>query len=125
VLPAIVDNVVRILGPNVMLWGADIITRRPGEAHPWHSYIESAKPANRTVTVWIGLENTTRESSLNLITHSQNFGETIQEVRHRLGRPRDSVTPEEVLRRTCPVARLGRAHPFPVPNRSQPNRRTI
>src|SRR5687768_17589766 len=52
--PAIVDVVCALLGEDVMLWGASIQERDAGAVHPWHTDIESAAPAARTVSVWIG-----------------------------------------------------------------------
>jgi quercetin dioxygenase-like cupin family protein len=47
--------------------------------------------------VWVGLEHTTRESSLLLIPYSHKFGVTIQEMRHQLGKRREDCTTENVL----------------------------
>lgn len=89
--PAIVNVVSKLLGPNVMLWGASIQSRGPGVGHPWHSDIESSPHTRKTVSVWIGLENATRETSLMLVPGSHNFGNTIQEERHRRGVKRETA----------------------------------
>ena len=95
--PAIVDRVSALLGEDVMLWGASMQDRTPGAIHPWHSDIECSKLPKKTITVWLGLENTNSESSLSIISHSHSFGVTVQEVRHELGKARDEVTDEEIL----------------------------
>jgi quercetin dioxygenase-like cupin family protein len=95
--PAIVDRVAAIIGDDVMLWGASLVTRQPGQEHPWHTDIETSADAPGTVTVWIGLENTTRDSALRLIPYSHRFRMTIQERAARAGKCREEVNVEDVL----------------------------
>jgi quercetin dioxygenase-like cupin family protein len=95
--PAIIEVVAELLGDDIMLWGASIATRGPGVVHPWHCDIESSDPSSRTVSVWIGLEGTSRDSSLRIVPYSHRFGETIQEVRYRLGEARDETSDDAVL----------------------------
>ena len=97
-LPVLVEMVTQLLGEDFLLWGASVLTRQPGEVHPWHTDIETADAAGGTVTVWIGLENTHRDSSLLLIPQSHRFGVSVQEIRHRRGSNRSETTTEEVLR---------------------------
>ena len=95
---AIVEQVSTLLGPDVMLWGASLQDRAPGAVHPWHSDIECAPYPGKTVTVWIGIENTNPDSSLRIIPRSHRFGVTVQRIRHELGRGRDEVTDEEIVK---------------------------
>ena len=95
--PAILRVVTGLLGEDVMLWGASLLVRRPGAVHPWHSDIETADLRGRTVTVWVGLEHTRRDSSLTLIPYSHRFGTSVQEVRHQQGKGRGDTTNEDVL----------------------------
>jgi len=107
--PRIIEAVSAALGENVMLWGASLQDRRPGEAHPWHSDSESAATTGRTVSVWIGLENTGRGSSLRIVPYSQRFGVTVQELRHRFGVRREEASDEVITqwaRERDPRARL-------------------
>src|SRR5687768_16795639 len=94
--PTIVRVVREILGEQVMLWGASIIKRAPGAVHPWHCDIESAGPTARTMAVWLGLEHTSRESSLVLLPYSHRFGLSVQELRQQLGWGRDEITDESI-----------------------------
>jgi len=94
---AIVEQVSAILGPDVMLWGASMQDRPPGAVHPWHSDIESAAFPAKTVSVWIGIKNTNRDSSLQIIPYSHRFGVTVQQVRHELGKARDEITNDDVV----------------------------
>jgi quercetin dioxygenase-like cupin family protein len=96
--PAILSVVSKLLGPDVMLWGASLLSRPPGAAHPWHSDMESCHPSARTVSVWISLENTSSDSALLLIPGSQRFGTSIQETRHHLGVDRHAATADDVLK---------------------------
>jgi mannose-6-phosphate isomerase-like protein (cupin superfamily) len=96
--PAILDVVSQLLGPDVMLWGAQLVTRGPGVVHPWHSDIEpSHAPVGKTVTVWLGIDNTTADSALMVVPRSQRFGVTVQEVVNRAGERRSKATTEQVI----------------------------
>jgi uncharacterized cupin superfamily protein len=97
-LPAILDPVAEMLGGEVMLWGATIIARSHDRVHQWHTDIESSDPNGSTVSVWIGLENTTAESSLLLMSRSHRFGVTVQELQHANGSDREETSVEDVLR---------------------------
>ena len=95
--PAIVDRVAGILGEDVMVWGASLVERKPGQVHSWHTDIETSDPAGGTVSVWIGLENTDRRSSLQLVSRTHRLGMTIQERARQAGKPRGEVHAEDVL----------------------------
>ena len=95
--PAILDRVAEFLGDDVVLWGAYEVRRRPGQVHPWHSDIESSAPEGGFVSVWIGIENTTRHSSLQIITRSHRLP-TVQEARAGVGLKREDATPEQLVR---------------------------
>ncbi len=94
--PAIVDRVSALLGNDVMLWGASMQDRAPGAVHPWHSDIESSLLPNKTVSVWLGIKNTNRDSSLRIVPHSHRFGVTVQQLRSELGKARDETTDDDV-----------------------------
>jgi mannose-6-phosphate isomerase-like protein (cupin superfamily) len=86
-----------LLGENIILWGATVVDRLPGQAHEWHVDIESSDPDRRHASVWIGLINIGRESGLTFVSGSHGFGKTIQEVRHRKGYQRGQASDETVL----------------------------
>lgn len=107
--PRILELVTTALGPDVVLWGATAVVRAPAEAHPWHSDIESCGPEGGFVSVWIGIENTSRESSLQLIAKSHLLGASVQELRARHGIAREDATPAallELVRDEIPDAEL-------------------
>jgi mannose-6-phosphate isomerase-like protein (cupin superfamily)/uncharacterized RmlC-like cupin family protein len=85
-----------LLGETIVLWGASIAKRAPGKAHPWHTDIESAAPEGRFVSCWIGIENTSRESALQLISQSHNLP-PIQQVMRERGVSRGAASNDDVL----------------------------
>lgn len=94
---SIVDPVAKRLGKHVILWGASVVKRGPGQVHPFHTDIESSPADLRTVAVWVGLRNTTRESSLRLVPGSQAFGLPVQQAAAEVGLGRDDLDDETVL----------------------------
>ncbi len=96
--PKMIDVVASLLGNDVMLWGAGMAKRNPGAIHPWHTDIEATGNTGQIITVWIGLDHTTPESSLVILPYSHHFGVTVQEVRHRFGKGRDETTNDDIIR---------------------------
>lgn len=92
----ILSHVRAALGENIVLWGACLVHRMPGDAHPWHSDIESSAPSARTVSVWIGLEGTCAETSLMVAPGSHEFGITVQEKAAQKGRRRHEIRDEDI-----------------------------
>lgn len=86
-----------LLGNDIVLWGVDVLKRKPGQVHPWHCDIESCAPEGGFASVWIGIENISKDSALICLAGSHLYGETIQEVAagHRL--KRGQSTPEMVF----------------------------
>lgn len=95
--PALLSPVTAVLGEDVVLWGVSAVRRGPGVAHAWHSDIESSSPDGRFVTVWVGIEHTSRESALQVISRSHHLGKTVQEIRRQRGVRRELATPEAML----------------------------
>jgi quercetin dioxygenase-like cupin family protein len=85
-----------ILGEDIVLWGASIVEREPGQTHIWHTDIESSAIDGRFVSVWIGLENTSRETALKFISRSHEFGRPIQQEVHERGLRRGEATDEMI-----------------------------
>ena len=96
--PAIVSLLTRLLGDDVVLWGVQAVIRGPGDVHPWHSDIESCAPDERFASLWVGLEHTSRESALQLITRSHRLGKSVQEARLERGMTREMGTKEAMLK---------------------------
>ena len=83
--PALLRMLQQIVGPDIVLWGASLVERDPGQPHIWHTDIESSGASGGFASVWVGLENTNASSSLKLISRSHRFGKTIQQVVHEHG----------------------------------------
>lgn len=95
--PAILDRVSDLLGDDVLLWGVSAVRRKPRDVHPWHSDIESSAQTGGFVSVWIGLEHTSRDSALQLIRASHHSGTSVQEARAGHGIGRDDATPNVLV----------------------------
>jgi mannose-6-phosphate isomerase-like protein (cupin superfamily) len=83
--PRIVGLVTPILGRDVILWGASCLTKRVDEIHPCHTDVESSAPEGGFVSLWIGIDGTSRASGLRFIRGSHRFGMTSQEAAARRG----------------------------------------
>jgi len=78
--PQLLSRVIALLGPDVVLWGASVVDRESGAAHPWQCDIETSARDARTVTAWIGLENTTAEACLQVVPGSHLYPATLQQT---------------------------------------------
>jgi glycosyltransferase involved in cell wall biosynthesis/mannose-6-phosphate isomerase-like protein (cupin superfamily) len=88
----------QLLGPDIVLWGATIVERKPGQTHHWHTDIETSAPDARAISVWIGLEHVSRRSALQVVPGSHRFGKPIQHVAHERGLRRDDLSEETALK---------------------------
>src|SRR5688500_16550566 len=95
--PTLIALLRQLLGADFILWGASVVQRAPGQVHFWHVDMESAAPGKRFATVWIGLENTSRESTLLFISRSHALPKTVDQVQHEHGCKRGEPTDETVL----------------------------
>lgn len=95
--PGLLKWLAQLIGPDVYLWGAQVIAKEPGEVHPWHTDIETSLPTGRFVSVWIGLENTSPKSALQYISGSHLIGKPVQQVAHERQVDRPDRTAERVL----------------------------
>jgi quercetin dioxygenase-like cupin family protein len=93
----ILEPVAELLGEDVVLWGVSSVEREPGHVHPWHSDIESCGPEGGFVSVWVGIENTTLDSSLQLVPGSHGYGLSVQEARQARHLGRDDGTAGAIL----------------------------
>lgn len=96
--PAIFSRVTELLGDDVMLCGANLAEREPGQIHPWHADIHMSDPAGRAVTVWLGLENVTQDSALHLLPGSHEFGFCPQERAQAENKTATQITEEDITR---------------------------
>jgi uncharacterized cupin superfamily protein len=94
--PLLVDRVCAHLGPDVVLWGASVVVRKPGRRHSWHSDAESCGEEG-FLSVWVGLEGISQESALNVIPGSHVFGKPIQQIMKENGLSWAKIDNDKVL----------------------------
>jgi hypothetical protein len=107
--PDVLHWVTSLLGEDVLLWGARLVRKKPGDEHPWHSDMECCGDGGRSITCWMPLEGADRRSSLNVISGSHRFGVSLQEEAFARGKVRSDVAAEEALdwaQRRDPRSRL-------------------
>lgn len=91
-------NLVRaLIGPNILLWGAQVVCRGVGEQHLWHSDIETMADPEQHVSIWIGLENTSIHSGLTFVAGSHRIGASIQQVAAEHSLDRAQISDQEIL----------------------------
>ena len=90
--PALIALLRPLLGEDFFVWGAAVVERTLGQTHVWHTDIETSAPNGRFVSVWVGLENTCRDSALQLISRSHRFGRPIQQEVYERGLRRGEAT---------------------------------
>lgn len=86
--PGIIGIVRQLIGDDIMLWSASLVSAPAGHVHSWHSDLETAYAQGKTVTAWIPLANANWKSSLRLISGTHVIGASVQEMvclRHKLG----------------------------------------
>jgi hypothetical protein len=76
--PAIVNRIASILGPDVIAWGVSTSTVRPRQRHRWHVDVEHERW--RGVTVFLGLTNISRRSTLKVISGSHRIPTSPQTI---------------------------------------------
>ncbi|WP_191909123.1 cupin domain-containing protein [Hypericibacter adhaerens] len=96
--PKLVGILQALIGEDLVLWGASVVTRKPGESHHWHCDMESCEPDGGFASVWIGLVNLQKDNGLKFIRGSHAYGVTVQELAAREGIPREGRTDDDVLR---------------------------
>ena len=101
VRPQLIGLVREIIGDDIILWGASIVSRPPDARHPWHSDAECSVPGGRFVSVWVGLENTSRESGLEFVRGSHKVGKPIQQIAASKSTDRESIFAETAVDWAC------------------------
>jgi mannose-6-phosphate isomerase-like protein (cupin superfamily) len=81
----LINLVKPIIGPNVILWGARTVTKKVGDVHAFHTDIEASSPTGRFASIWIGLNNTSRQSGLKFVRGSHLFGKAVQQLENETG----------------------------------------
>lgn len=90
-----VDRIETLIGENVILWGAKLAERVPGQAHQWHNDLESAG-SDGFVSVWMGVENTEPVTSLKVIPGSHRAPQLLVQYAVDQGIAVDDITDEHI-----------------------------
>lgn len=77
--PALLDRVEEMIGPNILLCGANVVERDPGQQHPWHVDVHYAGPGPGA-SLWIGLDGVDAASTLHVVPGSHRFGCSPQQM---------------------------------------------
>jgi non-heme Fe2+,alpha-ketoglutarate-dependent halogenase len=79
----VLDQLIPILGNDILLWGTSFIEQPPGKSHGWHLDVEHGKWDG--ATIWLGVKNLSQETTVSLITHSQKIPSAPQELKRTIG----------------------------------------
>jgi hypothetical protein len=67
----ILDKIQSILGPNLVQWGADFISQKPGRLHRWH--VDADCLHCEGLTVWLALDNLNEMTAMKVISGSHRL----------------------------------------------------
>jgi mannose-6-phosphate isomerase-like protein (cupin superfamily) len=95
--PSLLRLLATLLGDDIVLWGASVVMRQPGQEHAWHCDIESADRAGGFASLWVGLGNAGGNGGLKLLPGSHHFGASVQESAAGAGIARDERSDDSVL----------------------------
>lgn len=107
--PRLIALLQPLLGDDIILWGANVTVRRPGARHPWHTDMEATGADGRLISVWLGLQNVSRQSGLKFLAGSHRFGRSVQQVAAEWKEKRANLTDAwiaEAARQIDPSARI-------------------
>ena len=85
-----------LIGNDIILWGVKFIRKKQKQKHLWHVDIESSNSTGNFVSVWIGLDNCTRKSSLNIISKSHNM-QNLQNIIYENDLNRKNISDRDIL----------------------------
>lgn len=77
--PAIVRIVTLLLGPDVLAWGVSAKRVKAGKGHRWH--VDAEQTLCDGVTVFLGLRNVDRQSTLKVLTGSHRLPASPQDLK--------------------------------------------
>jgi ectoine hydroxylase-related dioxygenase (phytanoyl-CoA dioxygenase family) len=92
-----------LLGPDILLWGAQLVGKPPGEAHRWHVDIEHR--AWDGVTFWLPLSNVSQESTIKFIPGSHHFDSMPQSLPKEVDLENDQAL-LDAIREAHPMANV-------------------
>ncbi len=100
--PAIVEKITPLLGEDILLWGSMLIRQKPSAKHPVHVDVEHVEWPG--ISVWIGIENVTNQSSFCVVPGSHHYNITPDELKGT--DPSDDKLIMEAARKMYPESKL-------------------
>ena len=92
----IVNRVAEILGDDVVLWGASLVERVPGQLHQWHNDLESSGKEG-FVSVWMGLDKTDASTSLKIVNGSHESPQLLKQFAVDEGISSEEINDEKII----------------------------
>ncbi len=108
----LLDQVESVIGPNILLCGANLVERDPGQAHPWHVDVHFAGPG-RGISLWMGLEGVDASTTLHVVPGSHRYGGSPQQLSVESGFD-SAVDPDRVRNLARTIDRDARIVPVPM-----------
>jgi hypothetical protein len=103
--PAFIQQIIPLLGPDILLWGSQLICQKPKKKKRFH--VDAEFSTIDGVAVWLGLRNVVPEKTLFLISGSHRIAASPQEIaEHRSLDLSDGVAIEKAARELNPDSRL-------------------
>ncbi|WP_207422768.1 phytanoyl-CoA dioxygenase family protein [Desertivirga brevis] len=102
--PSIIDQITPILGQDILLSGCQIIKQAPGKKLSWHIDLEHSEWEG--ISVWVALENVIPGKSMTLITGSQDFDFTPDDLKLQGKDLSNNEKVEAIAREIDPDTRL-------------------
>jgi len=91
------DRVSELIGEDLILWGAQSLLRVPQQVHQWHDDMESATSGEGFVSVWMGIKDTTPETSLKVVPGSHTFNRLLFDIADEKKISRDHIVDDVVV----------------------------
>ena len=95
------DKIIRklkaLIGNDIILWGVRFIRKKQKQMHLWHVDIESSSSIGNFMSVWIGLDNCTKKSSLHIISKSHNM-QNLQKIIYEKNLNRKNMSDRDILK---------------------------
>jgi hypothetical protein len=103
--PVFIQQIIPLLGPNILLWGSQLICQKPKKKKRFH--VDAEFSAIDGVALWLGLRNVVPEKTLYLISGSHHIVTSPQEIAalHSLDLS-DGIAIEKAAKELNPDCRL-------------------
>lgn len=102
--PAIVSELQKVMGNDIILWGSQIIQQKPGKKHNWH--VDFEHTAWDGVSVWLALQNVQAQESISVISGSHLLNVHPAELKSEGLDQTDSQSVLEAARKLSPESEL-------------------